>query len=101
MNKTLSMLGLCARARQLQFGTTLCCESIRAGKAVLVCIASDASDGTKKKIINCCTYYSVQYAEIAASTVSLGHSVGKKGALSAVAVLDANFAKAINDSMNK
>ena len=95
------MLGLCARARQLQFGTSMSCESVRAGKTHLVCIASDASAPTKKKIINCCTYYNVQYAEIAVSTAELGHSIGKKGAISAVAVLDANFAKAIRESMNE
>lgn len=101
MNKTLSMLGLCARARQLQFGTNLTCESVRSGKAELVCIASDASAPTKKKVINCCTFYGVQYAELGAGTLELGHSVGKKGAVSAVAVLDANFAKAIRESMNQ
>jgi len=99
MNKTLSMLGLCARARQLQFGTAMTCESIRSGKAELVCIARDASAPTKKKVINCCTYYGVQYAEVDATTAELGHSVGKRGAISAVAVLDANFAKAIRESI--
>ncbi|MBQ8696451.1 MAG: ribosomal L7Ae/L30e/S12e/Gadd45 family protein [Clostridia bacterium] len=101
MNKTVSMLGLCARARQLQSGTNLTCESVRGGRCVLVCYASDASAGTKKKITNCCAYYGVQCAELAASTVELGHSIGKRGAVSAVAVQDANFAKAIQESMNK
>ena len=89
------------KAGKLQFGTNLTCESVRSGKAELVCIAADASEGTKKKIITCCTFYGVQYTSLAFDRLELGHSIGKKGAVSVVAVLDVNFVKVIKESFNQ
>ena len=89
------MLGLAARARNIVCGTDLSCDSVRAGKARLVLVASDASANTKKRITNCCTYYECECAVIPLTTNGLGKSVGKKGAVGTVALTDANFTKGI------
>lgn len=89
------MLGLAARARKIICGTDLSCDSVRAGTARLVLVASDASANTKKRITNCCIYYECECSQIPLTTFDLGNSVGKKGAVGVVALTDANFTKGI------
>ena len=70
-----SLLGLAMRARKLATGESAL-KSIQSDKAHLVLIASDASDNTKKKYIDKCTYYQVDYY-IAGTSEELSNSVGK------------------------
>ena len=70
-----SLLGLAMRGRKLATGESAL-KSIQSGKAHLVLIASDASDNTKKKYIDKCTYYQVDYY-IAGTSEELSNSVGK------------------------
>ena len=60
MNNFLSLLGLASRARKIVTGETLI-KKIRTNAIYLVIIASDASDNTKKKFIDKCTSYNVDY----------------------------------------
>lgn len=55
----LSLLGLVRRAGQLKSGENTVLASIRNGKAHYVLLASDASDGTKKKFNDKCRTYQV------------------------------------------
>lgn len=53
-----SLLGLAMRARKLATGESAL-KAVQSQQAHLVFIASDASDNTKKKYIDKCTYYHV------------------------------------------
>ncbi|WP_289100221.1 ribosomal L7Ae/L30e/S12e/Gadd45 family protein [uncultured Catenibacterium sp.] len=91
-----SLLGLAMRARKLATGERAL-KSIQSDKAHLVLIASDASDNTKKKYIDKCTYYQVDYY-IAGTSEELSNSVGKVNRM-AIAVLDAGFAKSMKSKL--
>ena len=56
----MGLLGLAARARKVISGEGVL-TSIQNGSAKLVLIASDASENTKKKYVDKCTYYNVEF----------------------------------------
>ena len=56
MDKILSNLGLCARARGLVDGTDIVCSELTLGKICLIFLASNSSENTKKKIRNKANY---------------------------------------------
>ena len=58
-NKVMSYLGLATRAGKVQSGEFSTEKSVKSGKAALVLVAGDASDNTKKKFTNMCTFYKV------------------------------------------
>lgn len=92
-NKVLSMLGLATRARKVVSGEFSTERSIQDFSAVLVIVATDASDNTKKKFRNKCEFYEVPYYEY--STLdALGHAMGKENRAS-LAITDEGFADSI------
>ncbi len=94
--KILGMLGLAARARKIITGTEIVTDAIRSGKKVFfVVIASDVSQNTYKKIVNCCDYYGVEYAQLKFTRDEISHAVGKMSLVSSVAIVDCNFRDAI------
>lgn len=97
MEKILGMIGLAKRARALCGGGYLTSETIKAGKAKLVIVACDASDRSKKDIINSCEYYKVPYVEFS-DMQSLGKITGG-GEKSVLAITDQNFAKALKEKI--
>ena len=54
-NKIYSMLGLCMKAGKLAYGTDMCLEKIKFGKAKLVIVAEDASKNTKDNFRKICS----------------------------------------------
>ncbi len=92
-NKVLSLLGLAAKGRNLVSGEFQTLEAIRKGSAMLVIIAEDASDNTKKLFTDKSAFYHVPVAGYG-TKVSLGHAIGKEQR-SAVGVCDAGLADAI------
>ena len=56
-NKILSLLGLAMRGRNLVSGEFQTIDAIKSGAAMLVIIATDASDNTKKLFHNKCSFY--------------------------------------------
>lgn len=91
VEKCLSLLGLAARARKIISGEELVLKEVRSGKAKLVFLADDASDGTKKKITDKCKSYNVE-VRMFTNRDHLGASIGKDSRV-VVAVLDQGFAK--------
>lgn len=97
LNKqTLSILGLCTRARQITSGETVI-EAIRNKQACLVLYASDASENTKKRITDKARFYGVEAIEVEDSQL-LSNAIGKKGRVS-VAILNQGFAKNIKEKL--
>lgn len=94
--KFLGMLGMAKRAGKVISGEAVCSKAIKNGEARLVIIASDASENTKKSVINSCQYYRVDYIE-AASMADIGKYTGSASERAVAVVNDNNFAKAILD----
>ena len=93
-----SLLGLAARARKLASGEFMTEKSVKAGQAVLVITAQDASDNTKKNFRDMCTYYDVPFL-LFGTKEELGHAIGKELRAS-LAVNDAGFAEAIRKALD-
>ena len=90
------MLGLAARARKIVTGTEIVTDKIKSGKGVfLVVIASDVSQNTLKKIVNCCKYYEKEYVQVQFTQDEISKAVGKMSYVSSVAIIDRNFSDAI------
>ena len=97
-DKFLGMVGLAKRAGKVQTGEDICSRSVRNGRSRLVIVARDASDNTKKSIMNTCKHYKVRCIEAAAKS-ELGNYTGADSR-AVVSINDDNFAKAILDKLN-
>ena len=96
-NKVYSMIGLAMKAGKLTSGEFSVEHAVKAGKAALVIVSETASENTKKKFQNMCTYYEVPLYFFGEKE-TLGHAMGKEFRAS-LAVLDEGFAKAIEKSL--
>ena len=93
-DKAIALIGLSQKAGKVASGEFSTEKSVKEGKAKLVIVAKDASDNTKKKFINMCTYYEVPYY-LYGDKIQLGNAIGKEFRAS-LAVVDDNLAKAIS-----
>lgn len=75
--RLLSAFGLTRKAGKAIIGTDAVCDSIRAKRALIVIISEYASDNTKKRLINCASYYGIGYVFVSCTTNELGGAVGK------------------------
>ena len=92
-SKALSLVSLATKAGKTFSGEFCTEKEVKSGKAVLVIVAGDASDNTKKKFQNMCDFYKVPIY-FYKDKDTLGHAMGKEFRAS-LAVLDAGFAKGI------
>ena len=98
--KALGFLGLSARAGRVTVGVPLICEALRKGKQdktpVLVLLAADAAQNTKKRIADRTAYYNVPLICLSADCATLALRVGKRGgAVAAIGITEPNLAQAI------
>ena len=98
-NKVLSLIGLATKAGKTVSGEFSTEKSVKTGKGFLALVADDASENTKKKFRNMCTYYEVPLYFLS-DKESLGRAMGKEFRAS-LAVQDENFAKAIMKALEK
>ena len=97
-DKVLSLVGLATRAGKVTSGEFSTEKAVKRGKAVLVLVAGDASENTKKMFENMCAWYKVP-VRIYGTKAALGHAMGKEMRAS-VAVLDRGFAGSILKLVN-
>ncbi len=99
MNKSkfLMMLGLCRKAGCMIMGTPMVTKFLPKAQIITVFYSSDASDNTKKKIKDKCSFYGTPCIETDILSEELAHAVGKTGALSAVGITDRNFANELSN----
>ncbi|MEE1243931.1 MAG: ribosomal L7Ae/L30e/S12e/Gadd45 family protein [Frisingicoccus sp.] len=97
-DKVLSYLGLATKAGKVQSGEFSTEKSVKTGKAALVIVASDASDNTKKKFKNMCTFYEVPFY-IYGTKDALGKCIGKEFRAS-LALEDTGFCNAIKKQID-
>lgn len=99
MDKVLQLLSLAQRAGKVGSGEFKTEESVKEGKASLVVVALDASDNTKKKFTNMCSFYEVPII-FYGNKEELGHYIGKEFRAS-LSVNDLGLAnKIISESEN-
>lgn len=96
-NKVLSLLGLACRGHNLVSGEYQTENAVKAGGAMLVIVAEDASDNTKKLFTDKCSYYEVP-VYMYGTKESLGRAIGK-GLRSSLAVCDAGLADAVEKAI--
>lgn len=93
-NKILSLLGIAMRGRNLVSGEFQTLEAIRNGSAMLVIIAEDASDNTRKLFSDKCRFYQVPVVYYS-TREEIGRAIGKEGLRSSLGVCNAGLADAI------
>lgn len=75
-NRILSMLGLAARGRNVVSGELQTLNAVKDGSAMLVIVAEDASENTRKLFSDKCSFYEVPF-RIYGSKEALGRAMGK------------------------
>ena len=85
----IQLLPIAMKSGNVAAGEYQCEETITTGQAFFTIIAEDASDNTKKKFIDKCTYRDVPYA-IYSTKETLGGLIGK-AERSVVVIKDADF----------
>ncbi len=98
VNRIYSMLGIGRKAGKVFGGEFKTEESIKTGRARLVILAQDASNNTKKKFQNMCSYYQVPCC-VYGTKEEIGHAIGLEFRASVV-VNDAGIADKIADYLN-
>lgn len=93
MNKMMSMLGLCQKAGKLKSGEFASETAVKSGDAWLVIIAGDASNNTKKKFKDMCSFYETDCIEYGTKE-GLAAAIGKEER-SSLAICDEGFANSI------
>ena len=96
--RVLNLIGLATKAGKTVSGEFSTERAVKSGKAYMVIVSEEASDNTRKKFANMCTYYQVPIW-IFGKKDELGHSMGKELRAS-IAVLDEGFVKAMVKQMN-
>lgn len=97
MNKAFSSLSLCMKAGKLVSGEFSVETALKAGNVKLVILATDASDNTKKKFNNMCTYRNIECIELG-TKIELGSALGKEFRAS-IGIVDDGFAKNIKSKI--
>lgn len=90
-----SLLGLANRARKIVSGEGLVVKEVQLKRAKLVLLAQDASENTKKKITDKCSYYHIPLL-LVEDRYTLGQAIGKDARV-VVAVTDDGFAKKLKE----
>ena len=89
----LSMLGIAKKAGKVICGTTLICEAMRKKKKpLLVIVACDVSENTRKTLIFKSEFYKVRAIASDVTKEELSHIVGKDCIIAAVAITDVSLA---------
>lgn len=92
-NKVISLLGIAMRGRNLVSGELQTEKAVQSGSAMLVIIAEDASDNTKKHFLDKCSFYEVP-VYVFGTKEKLGRAIGKD-MRSSIGVCDKGLADAI------
>ena len=92
-DRILSLLGLAIKSGNLVSGEFMTEKAVKGRKAHLVIVSEEASDNTKKKFSNMCSFYEVPLY-FYETMEELGHCIGKTFRAS-LAVTNEGLAKSI------
>lgn len=93
-----SFLGLATKAGKLLSGDETCERALKSGKVYLVIVSEDASDNTKKKFKDMCSYRDIDIRCFGEKEL-LGRFTGKT-VRSVIAVTGRSFAEHLKDMMD-
>lgn len=97
-NEVYGLLGLCAKAGKLAYGTDACVELVQKKKAKLILVAIDAADRTKRNLEFVCNKNNTNicfYGEIE----NLSKAIGKRNK-AIIGIKEENFANQILKIIN-
>lgn len=97
MNKGLSLISLAMKAGKVVSGEFMVESAIKSEEVCLCIVACDASENTKKKFRNMCTYRNIDLIEFGDKTI-LGHAIGKE-IRATIGIVDEGFAKTIKSQL--
>lgn len=97
-DKVLAMVGLATKAGKAESGEFSTEKAVKGGKAAVVIVSTEASDNTKKKFQNMCTYYKVPIYFYGGKE-ALGAAMGKEFRAT-LAITDAGLGKSIEKKLN-
>ncbi|MBO4976378.1 MAG: ribosomal L7Ae/L30e/S12e/Gadd45 family protein [Lachnospiraceae bacterium] len=92
-NKVLSTLGLAARGRNVVSGELQTLNAVKDGSAMLVIVAEDASENTRKLFTDKCSFYQVPL-KLYGTREELGRVIGKD-MRSSLAIVNAGLAQSV------
>ena len=96
--KTLNLISLATKAGKTVSGEFSTEKAVKTGRAFLVIVSEEASDNTKKKFTNMCTFYKVPMY-IYGTKETLGASIGRELRAS-LALEDTGFCNAIKKQID-
>ena len=85
--KILNFLGLAIRARKVLTGLEIVESKIN--KVSFIFLANDASNNTRKAVMNKCEYYHIEYCDLF-SSIELTRATGKENRM-VYGIIDENF----------
>lgn len=91
MDNTLNNLGIAYKAKKVIFGEEVL---LNIKDIKLVVIASDISNGSKKRIVSKCEYYGIKYID-KYSCDDISNALGKKN-IKTIGIKDEGFAKLLS-----
>lgn len=94
-----SAIGMANKAGQLVTGTEECIKAIRAKAVIIVVLSEEASENTRKKVMNSCNTNSIACLEYGRSEM-LGKMTGKSHRI-VIGVKDKNLSKLILSKMQQ
>ncbi|MDF2593999.1 MAG: ribosomal protein L7Ae/L30e/S12e/Gadd45 [Clostridia bacterium] len=97
-NRIYQMIALCQKARKLVAGEFAAKQSVLQKIALLVIVAEDASDNTKKLFKDKCSYRNIPCVEWGTKE-QLGKILGKE-MRAVISITDGNFAAKINEMLS-
>ncbi|MGK0551607.1 L7Ae/L30e/S12e/Gadd45 family ribosomal protein [Enterococcus faecalis] len=92
--KILNMLGLAMRANKLVTGEELTLKDLRSNTTKFVFVAADASENTRKKFKDKCSYYNVPVSE-SLDQAELSQAIGRTRMI--IGINDHGFAAKIKE----
>lgn len=92
MSNALGILGLAYRARKCATGDEVI-KSIQKNRVRFVIIADDCGDNMRKKLIDKCTFYKVDYAFMESDEMNRAMGTNNR---KSVAILDKGFAQKLH-----
>ena len=98
MSAVSGLLGLACRAGQIVLGADIALQEIRAGKAALALLDAGASEGTRKKLLDACTFRSVPVYTLPENEIS--RACGRDGRMAA-AVRKGNLANRMQELLSE
>ena len=90
--KVMGLLGLALRSGNLALGADIAQQAVRSKKAMAVLLDAGASENTRKKLTDSCTYYQIPLIMVSQGMLEL--ATGKQGR-KAAALLHSDISKEI------